>query len=78
MASQANGHANGQPSSYSARHNLAPHFIGGNHVSKAVPSKLKDFVVAHDGHTVIGSVSLRQQLNCTDGRLEATYILLAQ
>jgi acetyl-CoA carboxylase/biotin carboxylase 1 len=57
MASQANGHANGQPSSYAARHNLAPHFVGGNHVSQAVPSKLKDFVIAHDGHTVIGSVS---------------------
>jgi len=56
MASQANGHANGQPSSYAARYNLAPHFVGGNHVSQAVPSKLKDFVVAHDGHTVIGSV----------------------
>ncbi|EMC93743.1 hypothetical protein BAUCODRAFT_36199 [Baudoinia panamericana UAMH 10762] len=48
--------ANGYPSSYSAKYQLASHFIGGNELSKAAPSKVKDFVAAHDGHTVISSV----------------------
>ena len=56
-ANGVNGHANGYPSSYSAKYNLASHFIGGNELSKAAPSKLKDFVGQHDGHTVITKVS---------------------
>lgn len=52
----ANGHANGAPSSYAAKYNLADHFIGGNSLPRAPPSKVKDFVTAHDGHTVITSV----------------------
>lgn len=52
-ASQVNGH----PSSYAAKHNLASHFIGGNELSQAPPSKVKDFVAANDGHTVITNVS---------------------
>ena len=57
-ASQANGHSNGTPSSYAAKHNIPSHFIGGNELSQAQPSKVKDFVAAQDGHTVITSVSL--------------------
>lgn len=52
----ANGPANGTTSSYAAKHNLAPHFIGGNHLNAASPGKVKDFVAAHDGHTVITNV----------------------
>lgn len=52
----ANGSANGAPSSYAAKFNLAPHFIGGNHLAAAAPGKVKDFVTAHDGHTVITNV----------------------
>lgn len=52
----ANGSANGSPSSSAARYNLAPHFIGGNHLGAAAPGKVKDFVAAQDGHTVITSV----------------------
>jgi acetyl-CoA carboxylase/biotin carboxylase 1 len=54
----ANGHSNGEayPSAFAAKYNLAPHFIGGNELAKAPPSKVKDFVIAHDGHTVITSV----------------------
>ncbi|KAF2019851.1 hypothetical protein BU24DRAFT_128049 [Aaosphaeria arxii CBS 175.79] len=52
----ANGTANGTPSSTAARHNLAPHFIGGSHLGAAQPGKVKDFVAAHDGHTVITNV----------------------
>ena len=52
----ANGSANGAPSSYAAKFNLAPHFIGGNHLQAAAPGKVKDFVAAHDGHTVITNV----------------------
>lgn len=48
---------NGQASSYSSRFNLASHFIGGNELSKAPPSKVKDFVAANDGHTSITNVS---------------------
>jgi hypothetical protein len=56
-SSKLNGHANGAPSSYAAKYNLASHFIGGSELSKAPPSKVKDFVAASDGHTVISSVS---------------------
>lgn len=51
------GDANGAPSSYAAKYNLAPHFIGGNHLNAAAPGKVKDFVAANDGHTVITNVS---------------------
>lgn len=49
--------ANGHPSSYAAKFDLPSHFIGGNQLSHAAPSKVKDFVTAHDGHTVITNVS---------------------
>jgi acetyl-CoA carboxylase / biotin carboxylase 1 len=45
-----------KPSKY-AKDQLPSHFIGGNHLNAAPPSKVKDFVAAHDGHTVITSVS---------------------
>ncbi|RYO66943.1 Acetyl-CoA carboxylase [Alternaria arborescens] len=51
-----NGDANGAPSSYAAKYDLAPHFIGGNNLKGASPGKVKDFVAAHDGHTVITNV----------------------
>lgn len=41
----------------SAKHNLPSHFIGGNALESAPPSKVKDFVAAHEGHSVITSVS---------------------
>ncbi|KIW49703.1 hypothetical protein PV05_11356 [Exophiala xenobiotica] len=47
---------NGTTSEWQAKHNLAAHFIGGNRLEKAPPSKVKDFVQAHDGHSVITSV----------------------
>ncbi|KAI4288989.1 MAG: hypothetical protein L6R35_001747 [Caloplaca aegaea] len=43
-------------SSYAAKHKLAPHFIGGNHLDVAPASSVKDFVANNDGHTVITSV----------------------
>lgn len=46
-----NGH-----SSYAAKHNLADHFIGGNKLENAAAGPVKDFVAAHDGHTVITNV----------------------
>ncbi|KAI5362011.1 Putative biotin/lipoyl attachment, biotin-binding, biotin carboxylase-like domain-containing protein [Septoria linicola] len=55
-ATKVNGHSNGFPSTYAAKYNLAAHFIGGNALPKAPPSKVKDFVAAHDGHTVITNV----------------------
>ena len=57
VSGAVNGHANGAPSSYAAKFNLASHFIGGSELSKAPPSKVKDFVAASDGHTVFSSVS---------------------
>lgn len=54
---KVNGHSNGFPSAMAAKYNLAPHFIGGNALPQAPPSKVKDFVAAHDGHTVITNVS---------------------
>jgi len=56
-ASKTNGHGNGYPSAYAAKYNLAAHFIGGNELSRAAPSKVKEFVAQHDGHTVITKVS---------------------
>lgn len=41
---------------YSGKHNIADHFIGGNNLHTAPPSKVKDFVAEHDGHTVITNV----------------------
>ncbi|KAF2398226.1 acetyl-CoA carboxylase acc1 [Trichodelitschia bisporula] len=48
--------ANGTPSSNAAKYDLPSHFIGGNHIDVAPPSKIKDFVAAHGGHTVITNV----------------------
>lgn len=66
---EVNGSANGGPSSYAAKFNLAPHFIGGNHLQAAAPGKVKDFVAAHDGHTVITNVrgSFAGGIGCCGG-----------
>lgn len=42
--------------SYSAKFKLPDHYYGGNSIDIAVPSKVKDFVVNNDGHTVITKV----------------------
>ena len=47
---------NGHAKSYAAKHKLPAHFIGGNHLAAAAPGAVKEFVAAHDGHTVITSV----------------------
>ena len=49
---------NGYKGSHAAKHNLAAHFIGGNHLEVAAPGRVKDFVAESDGHTVITSVRL--------------------
>ncbi len=56
------GQVNGVPSSWQSKHNLAPHFIGGNKLEKAPPSSVKDFVQDADGHSMITSVSTDFQL----------------
>ncbi len=48
---------NGGRESYSQKFNLPDHFIGGNKLENAAPGSVKDFVAAHDGHTVITNVS---------------------
>ncbi|KAK7740495.1 acetyl-coenzyme-A carboxylase [Cytospora paraplurivora] len=48
---QPNGKA-----SYAELHKVADHFIGGNKLENAPDSKVKDFVAANDGHTVITNV----------------------
>lgn len=53
-----NGHANGTPSSAAAKYDLPSHFIGGSHLEVAQPGKVKDFVAAHGGHTVITNVCI--------------------
>ncbi len=42
--------------SYAEKHRVPDHYIGGNRLENAAPSKVKDFVAAHDGHTVITNV----------------------
>ena len=51
--------------SYAAKFHLADHFIGGNKLDVAPPSKVKDFVAKHDGHTVITNVRLLDLKSCT-------------
>lgn len=53
-----------QGSSFAAKHNIPSHFIGGNRLDLAPPSKVKDFVAAHDGHSVITSVG-RSTCDCS-------------
>ncbi|KAF2758995.1 acetyl-CoA carboxylase acc1 [Pseudovirgaria hyperparasitica] len=53
---QANGHSNGYPSANAARYDLPAHFIGGSHLGVARPSKVREFVAANGGHTVITNV----------------------
>lgn len=48
-------YSNGK-TSYTERHKVADHFIGGNCLENAAASKVKDFVVEHEGHTVITNV----------------------
>jgi acetyl-CoA carboxylase / biotin carboxylase 1 len=64
MANMANGTngalSNGHPSSWQAKHDLPPHFIGGNYLDSAPASAVKDFVQKSDGHSVITSVSIAQ------------------
>lgn len=59
-APQTNGTSkpstDGHVKSYSAKHHLAAHFIGGNHLKAALSGPVKDFVANSDGHTVITSV----------------------
>lgn len=50
---------NGYARSYSAKHKVPAHFIGGNHLKAALNGPVKEFVVTNDGHTVITSVSDR-------------------
>ncbi|KAI0379604.1 acetyl-CoA carboxylase [Hypomontagnella monticulosa] len=47
--------ANGKPT-YAEKHKIPEHFIGGNRLENAVPSKVKEFVSSHDGHTVITNI----------------------
>jgi acetyl-CoA carboxylase/biotin carboxylase 1 len=58
-ANGANGRSvpavNGQVS-YAEKHGIADHFIGGNKLENAAPSKVKSFVAQNDGHTVITNV----------------------
>jgi acetyl-CoA carboxylase / biotin carboxylase 1 len=60
--SEANGVTvpivNGQVGSYTAKHDLPSHFIGGNRLEVAPPGSVKDFVAKNQGHSVITSVSL--------------------
>lgn len=51
VAPQTNGKA-----TYAELHKVADHFIGGNRLENAPNSKVKDFVAANDGHTVISNV----------------------
>ncbi|KAK4123014.1 hypothetical protein N657DRAFT_574108 [Parathielavia appendiculata] len=48
-------HTNGS-ATYAEQNGLPAHFIGGNKLDNAPPSKVKDFVASHGGHTVITNV----------------------
>lgn len=55
--------------SYAAKHKLADHFIGGNKLENAAPGPVKDFVAAHDGHTVITNVRIQDRTNPPSAQL---------
>lgn len=62
MAGETTNGTNGQrktngKATYSEKHKIADHFIGGNRLEKAPAGKVKDFVAQNDGHTVITNVS---------------------
>lgn len=61
-----NGHKANGSASWQEKHQLAAHFIGGNKLSAAPPSAVKDFVTQADGHSVITSVSTGQQETCAE------------
>jgi acetyl-CoA carboxylase/biotin carboxylase 1 len=56
-------HVNGS-ATYAEKNGLPAHFIGGNKLDNAPPSKVKDFVASHGGHTVITNVSLLADFSC--------------
>ncbi|KKY14001.1 putative acetyl- carboxylase [Diplodia seriata] len=56
ISADSSAQPNGTPSSWAAKKNIGEHFIGLNHLGNAPPSKVKDFVASHDGHTVITNV----------------------
>ena len=59
MAPAVNGvkaQTNGVHKSWQEKHDIASHFIGGNKLENAPPSKVKDFVQEYLGHSVITSV----------------------
>jgi acetyl-CoA carboxylase/biotin carboxylase 1 len=56
-SSTVSGHSR-SGSVYSARFKLPDNFYGGNRLDVAAPSKVKDFVAANDGHTVITKVCI--------------------
>lgn len=70
-APTVNGNMSAQPNSYAAKFNLPSHFIGGNELSQAPPSSVKDFVAANDGHTVITNVSYRLLHEASTPSIEA-------
>ncbi len=67
---------NGTTSEWQAKHNLAAHFIGGNRLEKAPPSKVKDFVQAHDGHSVITSVCRAVDKTCAGSAADTAFQVL--
>ena len=60
-ASRSNGvvpkmNGSAKTASKFSNRDLPSHFVGGNHLDAAPSSKVKDFVQANGGHTVITSV----------------------
>jgi len=56
-----NGHKASASRTWQDKHELPAHFIGGNKLSAAPSSAVKDFVKQSDGHSVITSVSPTQK-----------------
>ena len=63
-------------SSYAAKFNIHPHFIGGNHLAAAPAGAVKDFVANNDGHTVISNVKSRSETRAVSQRILSTYRLI--
>ena len=64
---RSDGLPDGTPSASAAKYNLPSHFIGGSHLEAAQPGKVKDFVAAHGGHTVITNVRASiEHPHCSD------------
>ena len=66
MASNTPNNVRPRSDSYISRYSVPELYVGGNRLDVATPSKIKDFVATHGGHTVIEKVRTGNAMMITD------------